>query len=87
MSSNTRVPRAEITGVYGAVLKKISRRMFGAVAEPLEVMWHHRPVLRFSLGLGRKAAGWKAAGWKECDTDLKSYSTRVGKAVQGHPEG
>ncbi|WP_326563817.1 hypothetical protein [Micromonospora peucetia] len=24
MSSNTRVPRAEITGVYGAVLKKIS---------------------------------------------------------------
>lgn len=69
MTSSTRVPRAEITGVYGAVLKKVSRRMFGEVVDPLAVMWHHRPVLRFSLGLGRKAAGWK-----ECDKDLKSYA-------------
>lgn len=69
MASSTRVPRAEITGVYGAVLKKVSRKMFGEVADPLAVMWHHRPVLRFSLGTGRKAAGWK-----ECDRDLKSYA-------------
>jgi hypothetical protein len=55
MTSNTRIPKAEITGVYGAVLKKISRKMFGEVPEPLEVMWHNRPVLKFSLGLGRKA--------------------------------
>ncbi|MEU1753024.1 hypothetical protein ABZ436_10260 [Micromonospora matsumotoense] len=39
MSRNTRVPRAEITGLYGAVLTKFSRKMFGDVAEPLEVMW------------------------------------------------
>jgi alkylhydroperoxidase family enzyme len=69
MTGNTRVPKAEITGVYGAVLKKVSRRMFGEVAEPLEVMWHHRPVLTFSLGLGQKAARWK-----ECDENLKSYA-------------
>jgi alkylhydroperoxidase family enzyme len=69
MTSNTRVPKAEITGVYGAVLKKVSRKMFGDVAEPLGVMWHNRPVLKFSLGLGRKASTWKA-----CDKDLKSYA-------------
>jgi alkylhydroperoxidase family enzyme len=69
MTSNTRVPKAEISGVYGAVLKKISRKMFGEVAEPLEVMWHHRPVLKFSLGVGRKVTKWK-----ECDQDLKSYA-------------
>jgi hypothetical protein len=69
VTSNTRVPRAEITGPCGAVLRKISRKMFGAVPEPLEVLWHHRPVLRFSLGLGRKATKWN-----ECDEDLKSYA-------------
>ncbi len=69
MTSKTRVPKAEITGVYGAVLKKLSRKMFGDVAEPLEVMWHNRPVLKFSLGLGQKANKWN-----ECDEGLKSYA-------------
>jgi alkylhydroperoxidase family enzyme len=69
MTSTTRVPKAEITGPYGALMKRISTRMFGDVAEPLEVMWHHRPVLKFSLGLGQKAAKWS-----ECDENLKSYA-------------
>ncbi|HET7386050.1 MAG TPA: carboxymuconolactone decarboxylase family protein [Nocardioidaceae bacterium] len=69
MSGNTRVPPAEITGPYGAVLKMVSRRMFGDVAEPMGVMWHNRRVLKFSLGLGQKSAKWK-----ECDENLKSYA-------------
>ena len=69
MTSSTRIPRAEITGVYGAVMKRVSRKMFGDVAEPLEVMWHNRQVLRFSMGLGQRAAKWHA-----CDEDLKSYA-------------
>jgi alkylhydroperoxidase family enzyme len=69
MTSNTRVPSAEITGVYGAVLKKFSTKMFGQVPESLGVMWHNRPVLKVYLGLGRKAAKWH-----ECDEDLKSYA-------------
>ena len=69
MTGNTRVPKAEITGVYGALLKKVSRRMLGEVPEGLGVMWHNRPVLKASLGLGRKAAKWT-----ECDEDLKSYA-------------
>ncbi len=67
--TSTRVPAAEITGVYGAVLKKMTRKMFGQVPEALGVMWHNRPVLKASLGLGRKAATWNA-----CDKDLKSYA-------------
>jgi alkylhydroperoxidase family enzyme len=69
MTSNTRVPATEITGVYGAVLKKMSRKMIGKVPESVGVMWHHRPVLMASFGLGRKAAKWN-----ECDKDLKSYA-------------
>ena len=69
MSSDTRVPRATITGLHGTVAKRFSTRMFGVVPTPLEVMWHHRPVLRFYLGLGQKAQKWGA-----CDEDLKSYA-------------
>ena len=77
MTSNTRIPKAEITGVYGAVMKKISTKMFGDVAEPLEVMWHNRPVLKFSLGLG------KATKWHECDEDLKSYAHMAAASLIG----
>ena len=69
MASNTRVPKAEITGLYGALLKRFSRKMFGVVPDALGVMWHNRPVLKLGLSLGRKAAKWK-----ECDEDLKSYA-------------
>lgn len=69
MTGNTRVPPAEITGVYGAVLKKVSKRMFGEVAEPMGVMWHNRRVLKFSLAVGQKSAKWQ-----ECPEDLKSYA-------------
>ncbi|MGY1643813.1 carboxymuconolactone decarboxylase family protein [Geodermatophilus sp. SYSU D00703] len=69
MTSTTRIPQAEISGVRGAVLKAISRKALGDVPDALGVMWHHRPVLRFSFGLGRKAARWHA-----CDEHLKSYA-------------
>ena len=29
MTSNTRAPKAEITGIYGSLLKKMSRKMLG----------------------------------------------------------
>jgi len=69
MTSNIRVPKAEITGVYGAVLKRMTRRMFGEVPESLEVLWNNPQVLKFSLGLGQKSAKWH-----ECDENLKSYA-------------
>jgi alkylhydroperoxidase family enzyme len=69
MTSNTRVPKAEITGAYGAVMKRVGKKMFGQVPEPLEVMWHNRRVLTFYLGLGSKAQKWNA-----CDESLKSFA-------------
>jgi AhpD family alkylhydroperoxidase len=78
MTGHTRVPRAEITGVYGAVLKRFSRKMFGQVPEALEVMWHHRQVLSTSMGMGRQAAKWH-----ECDEDLKSYAHMAVAALIG----
>jgi alkylhydroperoxidase family enzyme len=69
MASNTRIPRAEMTGIYGALVKRMSRRMLGDVAEPAEVAWHNRKVLNFSFAVGRKAQKWD-----ECDENLKSFA-------------
>jgi len=45
MTGNTRIPKAELTGIYGAMVKRMSRRLLGDVAEPAEVAWHNRKVL------------------------------------------
>lgn len=66
---STRIPKAELTGVYGAVVKRLCRRMFGEVPEPVQVGWHHRKVLAFSFGLGRRSQRWD-----RCDENLKSLA-------------
>ena len=65
MTSTTRVPATEITGLYGALVKRFSTKMFGKVPEALGVLGNHPAVLKFSLGLGQKSARWHA-----CDEDL-----------------
>jgi AhpD family alkylhydroperoxidase len=69
MASSTRIPKVEPTGVYGAVIKRMSRKMLGDVPEPVEVAWHNKKVLNFSFALGRKAQKWD-----ECDENLKSFA-------------
>ena len=62
-------PKAEITGLYGYLMKRFSRKMFGDVPEPAEVMWHNRAVLTSSMGFGRKAQKWD-----QLDPNLKSFA-------------
>ncbi len=69
MTSTTRIPATEITGLYGALVKRFSSKMFGKVPEALGVMANNPAILKFSLGLGQKSAKWDA-----CDEDLKSYA-------------
>jgi alkylhydroperoxidase family enzyme len=69
MAGNTRIPKAELTGIYGALVKRMSRRMLGDVPEPVEVAWHNRKVVNFSFSLGRKAEKWD-----QCDENLKSFA-------------
>ncbi|MFV2103217.1 carboxymuconolactone decarboxylase family protein [Micromonospora sp. LOL_024] len=78
MTSSTRIPKAEITGIYGTLLKRATRKMFGEVPEPLGVMWHHRPVLNASFSLSRKAKKWD-----RCDKDLKSYAHMAAVSIIG----
>ena len=77
-TDTTRIPRAELTGVYGAVVKRMSRRMLGKVPDSLGVAWHNRKVLNFTFMLGRKSKAWDA-----CDEDLKSYAHMAAASLVG----
>ena len=78
MSNTPRIPKAEITGLYGYLLKRFSRKLLGDVPEPAEVMWHNRAVLASFTGFGRKAAKWN-----QLDPDLKSFAHMAVAALVG----
>jgi alkylhydroperoxidase family enzyme len=65
----SRIPRATLTGVKGALVKRMSRRMLGNVPEPVEVVWHNRKVTNFSFSVNRQIAKWD-----QCDESLKAYA-------------
>jgi alkylhydroperoxidase family enzyme len=69
MASNSRIPQAELTGLYGAIVKRMSRKMFGEVPEPVGVAWHNRKALNLSFSLGRKVQKLD-----QCDENLKSFA-------------
>lgn len=69
MANQTRVPKAELTGISGAIVKRMCRRMIGHVPEAVGVLWNNRKVMNFSFGVGRKPKKWDA-----CDQSLKSFA-------------
>ena len=69
MASTPRIPKAEITGFYGWMLKRLSRRHLGEVPEAAGVMWHNRAVLFSSMGFGRKVEKWD-----QLDPNLKTFA-------------
>lgn len=80
MASNTRIPKAEMTGVYGWLVKRISRKMLGDVAEPVAVAWHNRKVVNVNFAIARKVQKLDA-----CDANLKSFAHMAAVSLVGCP--
>ena len=78
MASSTRVPATEITGIYGALLKTMSRKMLGQVPDAAGVMWHYPAVLKDMMGFGRKAEKWD-----RLDPNLASFATMAAAGAVG----
>jgi len=76
--SNVRVPPTEITGVFGAIVRRFAKKRLGQVPESVGVMWNNRPVLMAMAGFGRKADKWRA-----CDAQLKSLAHMAAVAMVG----
>lgn len=67
--STTRIRKTEITGLYGAVVKRFSKKLLGRVPEPLGVYWHHPAVLKATMAIGAKSQKWN-----RCDPSLKTFA-------------
>ena len=60
------------------MVKRMSRKMFGEVPEPVGVAWHNRKVLNLSFSLGRKLQKWD-----QCDENLKSFAHMATASLVG----
>ena len=69
MTAPTRIQPAPISGVFGAIVKRFSKKLLGEVPEPMGIYFHNRPVLRTFLAVSSKAQKWSA-----CDENLKSFA-------------
>ncbi len=78
MTSTTRVPRTELTGLYGGLLKMAMRKMLGGVPEGAEVMWHHRAAFMDTMRFGRRTEKWN-----QLDANLTSFATMTAAATIG----
>src|SRR5215813_9172931 len=78
MASNARVPEADITGIYGFLLKMMSRKMFGHVPASAGVMWHYPAVLKDGMGFAREADKWN-----RLDPNLASFAAMATASVVG----
>ncbi|MDQ3156480.1 MAG: carboxymuconolactone decarboxylase family protein [Actinomycetota bacterium] len=78
MTSNTRIPRTEINGIYGGLLKMAMRRMLGGVPESAEVLWHHPAVFKDMMKFGRRTEKWD-----RLDRNLTSFASMAAAAEIG----
>ncbi|MCZ2857987.1 carboxymuconolactone decarboxylase family protein [Blastococcus sp. VKM Ac-2987] len=76
--ASTRIPATEVTGVYGGLVKAITRKLFGSVPESVGVLWHHPAVFKALMGLGRKADSWN-----RLDRDLATFASMAAAGEVG----
>lgn len=58
MPSNSRVPGAEMTGLYAGLLKMAIRKMLGGVPAGVEVSWNNPAVFKDMMKFGRRTEKW-----------------------------
>jgi alkylhydroperoxidase family enzyme len=79
MSSTFRIPKAPVTGLYGAVFRRVAARMIGSeFPDNAYVYFHHLPVLKAVFGFENKVRKWD-----RLDADLKSYAQLAAAGVIG----
>jgi len=78
MTGTARVPATEITGVYGGIVKTVSRRLLGQVPDSAGVLWNHPTVFKDLMGFGRRSERWD-----ELDPQLATLARMAAAATVG----
>jgi AhpD family alkylhydroperoxidase len=78
-TSTFRIPRAEISGLYGTLMKLYAKKKLGGeFPDNGYVYFHHKPVLKAILSFEGKVEKWD-----RLDENLKSYAQLVSAGVIG----
>lgn len=78
MTGSARVPRTELAGVQGGLLKLAIRKKLGEVPENVEVMWNHQAVFKDMMRMGGKTEKWD-----RLDHNLASFAVMATAAEVG----
>ncbi|MBS2939729.1 carboxymuconolactone decarboxylase family protein [Nocardioides sp. J2M5] len=78
MPSQFRIPKARLTGAYGALMTRVAKRTWGQVPDNAYVLFHHRPLTRAVFGFEQKVARWDAL-----DPHLRTYAEMASAGAIG----
>ncbi len=92
MASSTRIPPAEVDGIYGAIVKRMARKMMGEVPEAIGVGWHNRKVLSrtrnwLGFGLGLALVAREVGQCDEPRRSLAHMAAGIGSRLAASPHG
>lgn len=78
-TSTFRIPKAPITGAYGAMMKMFAKRMLnGEFPDNGYVYFHHKPILKAVMSFEGKVKKWD-----RLDATLKSYAQLASAGAVG----
>jgi alkylhydroperoxidase family enzyme len=78
MTQTIRIPKAELNGVQGSLLKMAIRKKLGRVPDNVAVMWNHPPVFKDLM-----RASVRAEKWNCIDANLASFAVMAAAAEIG----
>ena len=78
MSETARIPRTELTGWKGGLVKLAIRKKLGEIPDSVEVMWNHP-----ALFLDMSRLGGKTEKWDRLDRNLASFAVMAAAAEIG----
>lgn len=78
-TSTFRIPKADVTGLYGAVMRMFAKKKLGGeFPDNGYVYFHHKPLLKAVMSFEGKVAKWD-----RLDPHLKSYAQLASAGVIG----
>ena len=78
MTKTIRIPKAELSGVQGSLLKLAIRKKIGRVPDNVAVMWNHPAVFKDLM-----RAGARTEKWDRLDANLASFAVMAAAAEIG----
>ena len=78
MTESARIPRTQLGGIQGGLLKLAIRKRLGEIPASVEMLWNHPTVFKDMMRLGAKTEKWN-----RLDPNLASFAVMAAAAEIG----